>query len=120
MDDQPTVRVHGVMINTTDASKLAKFWSQALGVEIRNEYPGFIFLHPQRKGGVAINFQQVSNPTQGRRRLHLDTSVSDLEKATKQIIDLGGSHLDDQEISGFAWRVMADPDGNEFCIAQHE
>ena len=32
-----------------------------------------------------------------------------------RILDLGGSHLEDHEIEGFAWKVMADPEGNEFC-----
>ncbi|CAN5256105.1 VOC family protein [soil metagenome] len=120
MGESPTVRVHGVMVNTTDVPRLVKFWTELLGVEVRRELPDFTFLHPQREGGVSINFQKVPNPTDGRRRLHFDTAVHDLEAATKHIIDLGGAHLEDHEVPGFAWRVMSDPDGNEFCIAPRE
>jgi predicted enzyme related to lactoylglutathione lyase len=105
------------MINTTDVPRLVKFWSEVLGVEVRHEYPDFTFLHAQTKGGISINFQRVPNPTEGRRRLHLDASVADLDAATERIIELGGAHLEDHGTPTFAWRVMADPDGNEFCIS---
>lgn len=120
MEAKPTMQVHGVMINTNDIPKLVKFWTEILGVEVRHEYPDFVFLRPQQKGGISINFQKVEKPTEGRRRLHLDASVADLEAATTRIIELGGSHLEDHGDSAFAWRVMTDPDGNEFCISAHE
>lgn len=37
MEDQSTIKVHGVMINTTDPQRLAKFWAEILGVEVRHE-----------------------------------------------------------------------------------
>jgi catechol 2,3-dioxygenase-like lactoylglutathione lyase family enzyme len=114
----PTVR--SVVINTPDEERLAAFWAELLGVEVAHSTEGFLWLKPQRPGAFSIAFQRVANPTEGRRRLHLDTSVSDLEAATARIIAIGGSHIEDHEIPGFAWRVMADPDGNEFCIAPEE
>lgn len=120
MDEKSIAQVHGVMVNTTDPAKLSKFWSEVLGVKVRRDIGDFVFLEPQQKGGVSINFQKVTDPTEGRRRLHFDTSVADLEAATKKIIELGGSHLEDHEVPGFAWRVMTDPDGNQFCIALAE
>jgi predicted enzyme related to lactoylglutathione lyase len=38
-----------------------------------------------------------------------------VDEARARIVKLGGSHL--EEIGGFRWKVMADPEGNEFCIA---
>jgi len=108
------------MINTTDVARLVKFWSALLGVEVRRESPDFVFLTPQQPGGIAVNFQRVPDPTEGRRRLHLDLSVESLEAASERILELGGSRVEDHEVPGFAWRVMADPDGNEFCIAAME
>ena len=113
-------RIRSVVINTTDEERLAKFWSELLGVEVVQRAHGFIWLKPQRPGAFSIAFQNVDHPTEGRRRLHLDTSVSDVEAATARIIEMGGSHVEDHEVPGFAWRVMADPDGNEFCIAPDE
>ncbi|MGH8923971.1 MAG: VOC family protein [Acidimicrobiia bacterium] len=120
MTDEAVVEVASVVINTTDEEKLAAFWSRLLGVEIGHRVEGFIWLRRQREGGYSIAFQRVADPTPGRRRLHLDTSVKDIDVASKQIVDLGGSHLEDHKVGGFHWRVMADPDGNEFCIARHD
>ena len=110
-------RIRSVVINTTNEERLAGFWSELLGVEVAQRSEGFIWLRPQRPGAFSIAFQQVAKPTEGRRRLHLDTSVGDLEAATARIVEMGGSHVEDHQVPGFAWRVMADPDGNEFCIA---
>ena len=117
MADDLTPRIRSVVINTTDEERLAGFWAELLGVDVARRVTGFIWLRPQRPGAFSIAFQRVAHPTEGRRRLHLDTSVSDLEAATARIVEMGGSHVEDHEIPGFAWRVMADPDGNEFCIA---
>lgn len=113
-------RIRSVVINTTDEERLAAFWSELLGVEVAQRAEGFVWLRPQRPGAFSIAFQNVGQPTEGRRRLHLDTSVSDLEAATTRIIEMGGSRVEDHQVPGFAWRVMADPDGNEFCIAPEE
>jgi catechol 2,3-dioxygenase-like lactoylglutathione lyase family enzyme len=108
------------VINTTDEDRLADFWAELLGVEVVHRSEGFVWLRPQSPGAFSIAFQRVEQPTAGRRRLHLDTSVGDLEAATARIIEMGGSRVEDHVIPGFSWRVMADPDGNEFCIAVHE
>jgi len=53
------------------------------------------------------------------RREHLDLIVEDLEKATTEIESLGGRWLEPgntRELEGFRWRIMADPEGNEFDI----
>ncbi|MGH8927581.1 MAG: VOC family protein [Acidimicrobiia bacterium] len=120
MAEDAVARIRSVVVNTTDEERLAEFWSALLGVEVARRVPGFIWLRPQRPGAFSIAFQRVRQPTEGRRRLHLDTSVDDLTAATALIIKMGGSHLEDHEVPGFAWRVMADPDGNEFCIAEEE
>lgn len=49
--------------------------------------------------------------------MHLDTGVADLDEAQARAEALGGSLVETHEIMGFTWRVMADPEGNEFCIA---
>ena len=61
--------------------------------------------------------QTVEEPTEGPRRLHLDAEVPDIAAARDRIIELGGTHVTDREMGGFHWTVMADPEGNEFCIA---
>jgi len=113
----PVVTVATVVINVVDIEAERAFWSAVLGVEVARQFPGFVWLAPQHDGGVSIALQQVTDPTQGRNRLHLDTGVDDLDVAQARIEELGGTLLEEHEIMGFRWRVMADPEGNEFCIA---
>jgi predicted enzyme related to lactoylglutathione lyase len=110
------VTVGSVVINVVDLERQKAFWGALLGSPVGMELPGFCWFAPQHEGGIAVALQQVEDPTPGRNRLHLDTSVADVVAAVQQIEELGGSHLEDHEIAGFAWSVMADPEGNEFCI----
>lgn len=111
-------RIGSVVVNTVDPDKLAGFWSELLNVGIaRRSGPYFIWLEPQHKGGISVAFQKVDSPTNGRRRLHLDMSVDDLEAAVQRAIALGASRVEDHTAGDFSWVVLADPDGNEFCFA---
>ncbi len=110
--------ISSVVINALDHDLLVDFWRQWLGVEVVQSFPPyFTWLAPQREGGISLAIQKVDDPTPGRNRVHLDTSVPDLTEAAQRVEELGGSFLEDHEIQGFAWKVMADPEGNEFCIA---
>ena len=114
---EPVVQLATVVINVIDLEVEKAFWSAVLGVGVARAYPGICWLEPQRAGDVCVALQQVEDPTGGRRRLHLDTVVPDIGAARDKIVELGGSHVEDHEIMGFHWTVMADPEGNEFCIA---
>lgn len=116
---KPVATVRTVVINTLDPSKLAPFWMALLDVEVAREIPGgyFIWLKPQQKGGVSVALQKVEKLTDHPNRLHFDTSVGDIAEAVTQIEKLGGSVVSEHEVMGFSWNVMADPEGNEFCIA---
>jgi hypothetical protein len=69
--------------------------------------------------GISVALQTVEQATEGPRRLHLDADVPDIEAAKARIVELGGSVVADREMQGFRWTTMADPEGNEFCIASH-
>ena len=67
-------------------------------------------------------FQRVPEAKTGKNRVHWDVFVDDLEEATTRVEALGGWWTEPQttwELDGFRWRVMADPDRNEFCITRH-
>ncbi len=110
--------VGSVVINAVDHDVLMEFWRLLLGVEVAQSAPPYYTrLAPQREGGISVSIQGVENPTPGRNRVHLDTAVPDLDAAVQRIEALGGAFLEDHEVSGFRWKVMADPEGNEFCIS---
>lgn len=114
---EPIVQVATVVVNVSEFEKEKAFWSALLGVGVAREFPGFAWLAPQHEGGISVALQQVADPTPGRNRLHLDAGVADLEVAQGRIEALGGSLVEEHDMFGFRWKVMADPEGNEFCIA---
>lgn len=115
------MRLMTVVINTTNTRQLAEFWASILEVEIAMAVPGdfFIWLQPQYKGGVGMAFQQVDeNPLPDSERFHVDLRVPDRAAAAARIIELGGSFVQENSFDEFAWSIMADPEGNRFCIAE--
>jgi predicted enzyme related to lactoylglutathione lyase len=111
-------QIGSVVVNTTDPDGLAEFWSALLDVEIaRRSGPWVVWLDPQHEGGISVAVQMVDKPTEGRRRLHMDMHVDDREQAVARAINLGGSVVENHTAGEFSWTVMADPEGNEFCIA---
>ena len=112
------VTVGSVVINVIDFERQKTFWGAVLGSDVAKQIaPFFAWFRPQHEGGISVALQSVDSPTEGPRRLHLDTKVPDISTAKDRIIELGGSHVADHEIDGFHWTVMADPEGNEFCIS---
>lgn len=113
-------RLGAVVINASDHDRLVEFWSALLGVGVARQIPGvFTWLEPQADAGsVSVAVQRVDAPTEGRRRLHMDFGVDDLDAAVTRVLELGGAHLEDQQVPGFSWKVMTDPESNEFCIAE--
>lgn len=113
-----TCTVGAVVVNVRDLEREQAFWSDLLGVGVARSVPGFfVWLEPQHPGGVSIALQKVHEPKTGRNRVHLDTHVEDLDAAQRRIEQLGGSHVETHRMGDFEWRVVADPEGNEFCIA---
>jgi predicted enzyme related to lactoylglutathione lyase len=112
--------IGSVVINVSDLEAEQAFWSTFLGVAVLREFPGFCWLEPQHPGGVSLALQQTPDPGAQDGRVHLDTGVADIDEAAAEIERLGGSHVEDHEIMGFTWKVMADPEGNRFCIAPAE
>jgi predicted enzyme related to lactoylglutathione lyase len=73
-------------------------------------------------GAPPVAFQRVPESKSVKNRLHVDLEVDDLDRAFAKIAALGGSAISDilQMPGGYRWRVMADPEGNEFCIVPRD
>jgi predicted enzyme related to lactoylglutathione lyase len=109
-----------LVIDTVDPVRLTPFWCGLLDVQVASIIGGgtFVVLSPT-KDGLTIGFQRVPEAKVGKNRLHLDLIVDDLEKSTAEIEALGGRWLEPgntRDLEGFRWRIMADPEGNEFDI----
>ena len=65
-----------------------------------------------------LGFQRVDDPTPGKNRVHLDFSAADLDAEVARLVDLGATETARHGVGGgFRWVVLADPDGNAFCVA---
>lgn len=111
-----------VTIDCAEPAKLAPFWTEALGAEvIQNMGEGeYMILRSGPEGSVLLGLQKVPEPKSGKNRVHLDLHSEDREADVRRLVGLGATVLDEHKLPGFAWTVLADPDGNEFCIGGEE
>jgi hypothetical protein len=113
----PSARIATIMVNALDAERLAQFWASLLGTAVSSRFEQFVWLRPAGPGAPQLAFQQVKEPTEGRRRLHLDIHGSDPAALRSHAESLGAGFVEGNDIGDFHWDVMQDPEGNEFCIA---
>lgn len=106
-----------VTIDCDDPRKLAEFWTAALGTTVANDIEGeFLMLAPSQPGGVTLGLQRVPEAKDGKNRVHLDLNSEDRAADVARLVELGATVLDEQVHAGFAWTVLTDPAGNEFCV----
>jgi catechol 2,3-dioxygenase-like lactoylglutathione lyase family enzyme len=117
MTDQPTGTVTTVMHDTNDLDGAVSFWTELLGLEVAYKNDTYAYLSPLSDGGPHLAFQRVPEPKEGKNRLHLDVRVADRAAFATLVESLGGAVLEEHDHPGWpVWTVMADPQGNEFCI----
>ncbi len=105
------------MTDTTDVDAAAAFWTDLLGLEILHRADNYAYLSALSDGGPMLAFQEVPEPKVGKNRLHLDVRVADKAAFAARVVEAGGRVLGDHQEGEFPpWTVMADPQGNEFCI----
>lgn len=116
-------RLGWIQVDCSDPVAIAGFWSKVLGVEMEDplgDPPHYLYLgsFAHAPNGATVGFVRVPEPKTVKNRLHFDLAVEDVEEATKRVEELGGSRAPSEDFHeyGFSWRVMADPDGNEFCL----
>jgi predicted enzyme related to lactoylglutathione lyase len=118
MSDDAIGRFRWIVIDTVDPDRLAPFWCALLGVGVGGWFDeNFLCLADDVPDVPPVAFQRVPEPKVNKNRVHIDLRVDDLDEAVRRIEGLGGSAITAVlETKGYRWRVMADPEGNEFCI----
>jgi catechol 2,3-dioxygenase-like lactoylglutathione lyase family enzyme len=110
-----------VVIDCSDLDRSAEFWTGVLGYARGDSSGGpYLSLDPAGGEGAAILLQRVPEDKRGKNRVHLDLRTDDLESEVERVLGLGAVVLTGQPVSedGWRWHILADPDGNEFCILQ--
>jgi predicted enzyme related to lactoylglutathione lyase len=110
----------GVTIDCLDVARVSAFWSALLDRPPGPTEPGWVYLGHRDDAQPRLVFQPVSEPNQGKVRLHLDIAVDDITEGIAQVIALGGRFTGERhDYDEGVVVVMADPEGHEFCLAQH-
>lgn len=118
------LRLQCITVDAHDPLALARFWSEALGWKIGedvNEIEVWIERElgdPKNTGFPDILFLKNSDKKQGKNRLHLDLRPDDQAAEVSRLEKLGAKQIDIGQSAEptCTWVVMADPEGNEFCV----
>jgi hypothetical protein len=115
--------LQNVAIDCADAYELARFWSGVTGRPLHPEDgPGARETQVMLADGPVLYFNQVPEPKRIKNRIHLclrpETSR---EEETERLLGLGATLVaDHRHPDGTGWVVLADPEGNEFCVLRSE
>jgi predicted enzyme related to lactoylglutathione lyase len=114
------LRLHHIVIDTHDLPGLARFWTQALGWRVLSERDQEIVIGPDVTAPVGICFMPVSDVKTVKNRVHLDltTSAADRDAEIERLLALGARPVDIGQTGQESWTVLADPEGNEFCVVR--
>jgi uncharacterized protein YndB with AHSA1/START domain len=107
--------VTNVTFDCADPARLASFWAQATGFVVDGVGEDWAGLHDRRGSGPRLLFMRVPESKSVKNRIHLDIAAVDKEAEAKRLVDLGATRLR-TVTEGKGWIVMADPEGNEFCL----
>ena len=114
------VRLHHVVIDAHDLPGLARFWTQALGWKTLSEREREIIIGPGENAPVGICFMPVTGAKTVKNRVHLDltTGADDRDAEIERLLGLGALRVDIGQTGPESWTVLADPEGNEFCVVR--
>ena len=115
------LRVQNLSIDSREPSRLAAFWAEVLGWRITFEESDEVVLEPpagspEENVVPDILFLLVPEERVVKNRLHLDLRPSDQAAEVERLTGLGATHVDVGQSSDVTWVVLADPEGNEFCV----
>jgi predicted enzyme related to lactoylglutathione lyase len=114
------VRLHHIVIDAHDLPRLARFWTQALGWKVLSERDREIVIGTDENAPVGICFMPVTDRKSVKNRVHLDltSGAADREQEIDRLVALGAHRVDIGQAGTESWTVLADPEGNEFCVVR--
>jgi catechol 2,3-dioxygenase-like lactoylglutathione lyase family enzyme len=115
------LRIQCLVVDTPDPDRLARFWAEALGWRRTHDTPDEVVIEPPAgspEDGVVpdLLFGRSSDLRAGKNRLHLDLRPVDQAAEVARLEALGATHAEIGQTGEETWVVLADPDGNEFCV----
>ncbi len=115
-----TLRVTEVVIDCGDHGAVVDFWAVAMGYERRDvneQYVALVPPAPAAPGRPPLLFQKVPERKMTKNRVHLDLRGESMAAEVERLLALGATFVAQRSLGELTWTVMADPDGNEFCVS---
>jgi hypothetical protein len=110
-----------LVVDSRDPEALAAFWAAVLDYRVLSREEGCVEIGPQDGFGGAtptLVFAPVPDPTPGKVRLHIDLNPTDRDQDEEldRLLGLGATPADVGQTGDEGWHVLADPEGNQFCL----
>ena len=115
-------RISELVLGCRDPELLARFWCEVLNfVVLDREDDGSVEIGPRGGFGGAqptIIFSSRDEPEEGKSRLHIDINAVDRDQGAEleRLLKLGARPADIGQTGAEPWHVLADPEGNTFCL----
>lgn len=109
-------RWENLVVDARDPVRLSRWWAEALGYEVTYERLDEVEIRRAPDELPAIVFVAVPEAKQTKNRLHIDLRTADREAEVERLVDMGARHVDVGQPDEGGWTVLADPEGNEFCV----
>ncbi|MGV9662682.1 VOC family protein [Nocardia niigatensis] len=117
-----STRLACVVFDAVEPAAAARFWAELLGWLVTIDRPGWVEVAAPDPDGpdVALTFLRARRPKTAKNRIHLDLCSRSLDHQEMQVdraLSLGARRLDIGQ-GAVPWAVLADPEGNEFCVLE--
>lgn len=103
-------------VDAADAATLGNWWREALGWVVVNDSPEEYEIRPAPDQLPGLLFMPVPEGKTLKNRLHLDFRPDDRDAEVERLLALGARRADVGQQGDESWVVLADPEGNEFCV----
>jgi catechol-2,3-dioxygenase len=112
-------RMTELVLDCHDPELVARFWADVLGYRITERDESGVAIGPPEgtPSPVDLLFSRTDEPKTSKLRLHIDVNATDRDQAEElaRLEELGARHIDIGQ-GEQSWFVLADPEGNEFCL----
>ena len=108
--------ITNIVFDCHDPTRLASFWAAALGYAVNADDPDHAWAYDPRRTKPYLLFNKVPEPKVVKNRMHLDLDTDDVDAEIARLEALGARKLQFVNEGERPWWIMADPEGNEFCV----
>ena len=115
------VHVHHIVIDAHDLTALADFWAEALHWSVLSSREREVVVGPDIDAPIGLCFMPAGDTRKTvKNRVHLDltTTSDDRDAEIDRLLGLGARRVDIGQTGEESWDVLADPEGNEFCVVR--